>query len=149
MNEPPFRSMLFGGPVFQYGLFILSLLALGVGVAALRTVVVGGLILLALGACLFYAGTISRTKFGVVIADDAGITIQQGGREFEIPWSEVIGLTSIPFISPPLYRLRYRQTPGVTYFTPGRGGTIHIGVWSWGFSAMARYIRLKMKAHTK
>jgi hypothetical protein len=53
-------------------------------------------------------------------------------------------LHTIPFVTPAILRLSFRNTDLVTYFVPVWSVSLNVGFWTFHFSGMGRFIRQQM-----
>ncbi len=147
MTEPTYSSSRL------YSIFIpASTCALGLlcVLGALSLLVTNGdwrgfLALGAMGGVLLFLFARSWRRFGLVTVSPAGITIRQQGADFRFAWRDVASFRTIPFVTPPIYRLTFHASDVVTYFVPVWSASLSLGFWTFHFSGMGRFIQGQLR----
>jgi hypothetical protein len=105
----------------------------------------GFLLLGSMGGLVLYLFAQSRQNFGLVTVGPTGVTVRQRGAEFTFGWRDVASFRTIPFVSPPIYRLAFHGTDLVTYFVPVRSASLSLGFWTFHFSGMGKFIQTQLR----
>lgn len=82
------------------------------GSADFTTTIIMGLLGL-LSILVFFA---IKDKFAIVELKNQTITIKQNGEERTVNWLDVVSVSQIQFIQPPLYKLRTKDTDETIWF---------------------------------
>jgi hypothetical protein len=99
----------------------------------------------AMGGLLLYLLAQSWRNFGLVTVSPTGVTVRQQGGEFNFGWRDVASFRTIPFVSPPIYRLSFRGTDLVTYFVPVQSVSLSVVFWTFHFSGMGKFIQTQLR----
>jgi hypothetical protein len=83
-------------------------------------------------------------RFGVVTVSREGVVVLQRGVEHRFEWHEVRSFWTVPFVTPPILRLRFSTSDIVVYFVPANALSLNVGVWTFHFSGMGRFIRQQL-----
>jgi len=80
-------------------------------------------------------------RFGVVTVNEKGMVVHQRGVERRFGWHDVQSFWTVPFVTPPILRLRLTPGEVVVYFIPINALSVNVGIWTFHFSGMGRFIR--------
>src|SRR5438093_5283101 len=147
MSDTEYRSSGLYGWFIPVATACLGVMCVGAGVVFLiaRADWRGSLALAAMGGGLLALFLASRGKFGSVAVGPGGIVIKQNGAEFTFGWRDVRSFRTVPFVTPPVYRFAFYRSDLVTYFVPVSSASLNVGVWTFHFSGMGKYIRSQLR----
>lgn len=127
---------------------MMSLVALcfgsAVAVVVLKSDLSGAMSFCAMGGLVIWGLWATWRRFGVVTASGQGIVVRQWGVEHRFAWHEVRSFWTVPFVTPPILRLRFSTSDVVVYFVPVKALSLNVGVWTFHFSGMGRFIRQQL-----
>lgn len=147
MTQPTYSSSRLYSIVIPAGMFALGLVSVAGSLVLLFTKDDPGsfLGLAVVGALLLLLFARSWRKFGLVTVSPEGITIRQRGADFRFGWPDVASFRTVPFVTPPIYRLTFHDSDVVTYFTPPSFASLNLGFWTFHFSGMGRFIQGRLR----
>ena len=147
MSDGVYRSSGLYGWFIPVATVCLGVMCVGAGVVFLvaRADWQGFLALAAMGGGLVALFLASRGKFGSVVVGPDGVVVNQNGAEFTFGWRDVRSFRTVPFVTPPVYRLTFYGSDLVTYFVPVSSASLNVGVWTFHFGGMGKYIRSQLR----
>ncbi len=81
-------------------------------------------------------------RFAVVSAYADRLEIHRNGKTTAKQWSDVQGIAQVPFCTPPVYRIRFRDGEPPAFVCVFSWVTASIGFWSWDFTDFSDNIEL-------
>jgi hypothetical protein len=97
----------------------------------------------AIAASLFAValGWVIWRQFAIIEFSETGLQLRRSGRTTSLSWAEVANVNQVPFCTPPVYRIAFKngELPAYCMFYSFIVATI--GVWSWDFRGFVKYAR--------
>lgn len=98
-------------------------------------------------AMCFGFGIFLLLRFGVVEFGEKFIFLNRYRKTIEVSWSDVDKIKVVPFCSPPVYRLSFRNDIKPVYFTMKESYAqvdLFFWSWSWGSSKVVEYVNSRI-----
>jgi len=99
-----------------------------------------------LGSLLAWAFWATWDKFAVVTVDTNGVVVSKDGQEQRFGWDEVRSFWTVPLVTPAIYQFTFTGSQVVVYFVPRVSASLNIGIWTFHFAGMGRFIRQQMSS---
>jgi hypothetical protein len=146
MREQTYTSSQGYANFIPIGMMSLVALCFGsaVAVVVLTSDFSGAMAFCVMGGLLIWGLWVTWRKFGVVTVSGWGMVVRLRGVEQRFGWHEVRSFWTVPFVTPPILRLRFRTSDVVVYFVPVNALSLNVGVWTFHFSGMGRFIRQQL-----
>lgn len=97
----------------------------------------GGIPLIA----LFY---LIKDRFGVVDLDNHGIVLERKSDKREKEWKDVLSVFKLPFCSPPIYRMSFKDGEKPIYFIFGSFFILTTPIYSYDFTGFLKFAEKRL-----
>lgn len=83
-------------------------------------------------------------NFGVVDCRHNEIEVRKNRRRRVIGWNQVSSIYQMPFCTPPVYRIAFKNGDSPVFVIVFSWRLLSIGFWSWDFTGFRNYVQLQI-----